>query len=221
MKKTLVKALAVVTSAALIAGAGATYYAKADKSEEDELGSKLLSFVEKKDYESELFQDETVYVINNNNGETEKTIVVDKLKDNADGTETVTGKELNSETPVKVNVTYNLDGNDVPAGELAGKNGHIRIIYDYTNTQYETVMINGSEEKIYVPFMAVTGTILNKDVFSNIKIEGGKLIDDGTRQAVIGVALPGLTESLGAESVLSDKVVIPEKLVIEADVQNF
>jgi putative membrane protein len=221
MKRNYVKALAVVLSASLIAGTGAVYAVKADKEESGDLGSKIMSYVEKKDYETELFQDETVYVINNSDGEQEKTIVVDKLKDNVNGSETVSNRQLNTETPVQVNVSYELDGNAVAAADLAGRSGHVKITYDYVNTQYETVNVNGKDEKIYVPFAAVTGTILNSDVFSNIKVEGGRLIDDGTRTAVVGVALPGLSESLGAEGNMSDSVKIPESLTIEADVKDF
>ena len=221
MKRNYVKALAVVLSASLIAGTGAVYAVKADKEVSGDIGSKIMSYVEKKDYETELFQDETVYVINNSDGEQEKTIVVDKLKDNVNGSETVSNRQLNAETPVQVNVSYELDGNAVTAADLAGRSGHVKITYDYVNTQYETVNVNGKDEKIYVPFAAVTGTILNSDVFSNIKVEGGRLIDDGTRTAVVGVALPGLSESLGAEGNMSDSVKIPESLTIEADVKDF
>ncbi|MBR5967071.1 MAG: hypothetical protein IK001_00600 [Lachnospiraceae bacterium] len=219
MKKTLYKTLAVVLSAALIAGTGATYYAKADKGED--VVSKIADYVQKKDYEAKLFQDETVYVINDNNGEEQKMIVVDKLKDNEDGTDTVTKKQLNAETPVKINVTYTLDGKEVKAEELAGKSGHVRIEYDYTNTQYEMMNVGGKEEKVYVPFAAVTGMLLNSDVFSNITVEGGRLVDDGSRQAVVGVVFPGLLESLGNAEEVTDKVSIPESLVIEADVKDF
>ncbi|MBR5731983.1 MAG: hypothetical protein IKX80_00910, partial [Lachnospiraceae bacterium] len=219
MKKTLYKTLAVVLSAALIAGTGATYYAKADKGED--VVSKIADYVQKKDYETKLFQDETVYVINDNNGEEQKMIVVDKLKDNEDGIDTVTKKQLNAETPVKINVTYTLDGTEVKAEELAGKSGHVRIEYDYTNTQYEMMKVGGKEEKVYVPFAAVIGMLLNSDGFSNITVEGGRLVDDGSRQAVVGVVFPGLLESLGNAEEVTDKVSIPESLVIEADVKDF
>ncbi len=220
MKKNLYKALAVVLSASLIAGAGATYYVRAEKSDED-AASGILSYVQKKDYEAQLFQDETVYVINNNDGDTQKMIVVDKLKDNEAGTDTVTKKQLNSETPVEVKVTYTLDGIEVKAADLAGKSGHVTITYDYTNKQYETVNIAGNDEKVYVPFIAVTGMLLNNDKFSNITVDGGRLVDDGSRKAVVGVAFPGLLESLGNAEKITDTVKIPDKLVIEADVTDF
>ena len=220
MKKNLLKTMAVVLSVCMITAAGATYYVKAENDQNEEK-TNVLDFVQKKDYETKLYQDETVYVINNNNGEEEKMIVVDKLKDNEAGTDTVTQKQLNGETPVNIKVTYKLDGNDVSASDLAGKSGHVTISYDYTNNQFETVSINGKDEKIYVPFVAVTGMILKNDTFSNISVLGGRLIDDGSRQAIVGVVFPGLSESLGNSETINDKVNIPESLVIEADVNNF
>ena len=219
MKKTLSKILAVVLSAALIAGTGTIYYAKAENGEGET--TKISDYFRKNDYEAKLFQDETVYVINDDNGEEEKVIVVDKLKDSEADTDTVTKKQLNAETPVKIDVTYTLDGTEVKAQELAGRSGHVRIAYDYTNTQYEMMNVGGKEEKVYVPFAAVTGMILDGDVFSNITVEGGRLVDDGSRQAVVGVAFPGLLESLGNAKEVTDKVSLPESLVIEADVKDF
>ncbi len=221
MKKTVYKVLAVVLSVCLITGAGATYYAKADKNEEEGTSSGISDYISKKDYEARLYQDETVYVINNNDGDTQKVIVVDKLRDNENGTDEVTKKQLNAETPVDIKVTYALDGTEMSAADIAGKSGHVTITYEYTNRQFENIEINGSEEKIYVPFVAVTGMLLNDKVFSNITVEGGRVIDDGSRKAVVGVVFPGLLESLGNSEAVTDKVKIPGKLTVEADAVNF
>ena len=42
----------------------------------------------------------------------------------------------------------------------------------------------------------VTGMILPDEHFSNIVIDNGKVVSDGSRNIVIGVAMPGLKESL-------------------------
>ena len=92
------------------------------------------------------------------------------------------------------------------------------IRFDYTNTQYETKTINGKSQKIYVPFAALTGTLLDSDRFTNISVTNGKLVDDGNRTVVVGMAFPGLQESLALDT---DKLEIPAYVEISADVTGF
>ncbi len=125
---------------------------------------------------------------------------------------------IKKDLPVNMSVTYKLDGKTVSPSELLGKSGKVTIRYDYTNQQYEYKEINGNKEKIYVPFAVVTGVVLDNDVFTNVKVSGGKLVNDGSRTAVIGIALPGLQENL---AVADDKFDIPDHVEITADAKKF
>ncbi len=125
---------------------------------------------------------------------------------------------LDKELPVGISVTYTLDGKEMPYEELAGKSGKVTIRYEYTNRQYEYAQINGVRTKIYVPFVALTGILLDDDMFSNVEISRGKLINDGGMTVAVGIAFPGLEESLG---LATDTLDIPDSLEIRADVQNF
>ncbi len=125
---------------------------------------------------------------------------------------------IKKDLPVNMSVTYKLDGKKVPPSELIGKSGKVTIRYDYTNQQYEYIEIDGKKEKIYVPFAVLTGVVLDNDVFRNVEVTGGKLINDGSRTAVIGIALPGLQENL---AVADDKFDIPDYVEITADAKNF
>lgn len=122
------------------------------------------------------------------------------------------------ELPVDLAVTYKLDGKPIPAEELAGKSGRVTIRFDYQNKQYETVEINGKQEKIYVPFAMLTGLLLNDDVFANVQVSGGKLINDGSRTIVIGIAFPGLQQDL---AISEDELEIPDYVEITADAHDF
>lgn len=124
----------------------------------------------------------------------------------------------NKELPVNLSVQYLLDGKAISPEELAGKSGRVTIRFNYENTQYETVEIDGAEEKIYVPFAMLTGTILDNDHFSNITVTNGKLINDGDRTIVAGIAFPGLSDNLALSD---DTFKIPDYIEISADVTNF
>ena len=58
------------------------------------------------------------------------------------------------------------------------------------------VNINGKTQKLYTPFVVVAGTMINNKNNRNIEVSNGKVIDDGIKTVVLGVALPGLQESL-------------------------
>ena len=46
--------------------------------------------------------------------------------------------------------------------------------------------------------MALTGALLDTSHFSNVTVSNGKLINDGDRIAVMGMAFPGLQEDLAS-----------------------
>jgi len=125
---------------------------------------------------------------------------------------------IDKELPVNLSVSYMLDGKPVSPDELVGKSGKVTIHFDYQNKQYETVKINGKNETIYVPFVMLTGMLLDNSSFSNVEVSNGKVINDGDRTAVIGIALPGLQENLAIDK---DKFEIPSYLEITADVTDF
>lgn len=125
---------------------------------------------------------------------------------------------IQKELPVGLSVRYYLDGKSVSPEELKGKSGKVTIRFDYVNRQYETVQINGVNQRIYVPFAMLTGMILDNDTFQNVQITNGKLVNDGDRTVVVGLAFPGLQENLNLSR---DDLSIPDSVEITADVTNF
>lgn len=105
--------------------------------------------------------------------------------------------------------------------EIAGKSGKIKIRFDYTNNEKTTQIVEGEEHEVYVPFTVLTGMILPED-YSNVEITNGKVISDGNRKVAVGMAMPGLKESLDIqEEELDGEVKIPDYVEITADVEKF
>ena len=125
---------------------------------------------------------------------------------------------IQKELPVGLSVRYYLDGKSISPEELKGKSGKVTIRFDYENRQYETVQINGVNQRIYVPFAMLTGMILDNDTFQNVQITNGKLVNDGDRTVVVVLAFPGLQENLNLSR---DDLSIPDSVEITADVTNF
>lgn len=126
--------------------------------------------------------------------------------------------DIQKELPVGLTVRYTLNGKAVSPEQLKGQSGKVTIRFDYENRQYETVQINGQNQRIYVPFAMLTGMILDNDTFRNVTVSNGKLVNDGDRTVVVGLAFPGLQENLNLSR---DQLSIPSSVEITADVTDF
>ena len=212
-------------------------------------------------------KEEVVYVLADANGNTNKVIVSNWLK-NAEGEskitdsadlsdiENVSGDEnykydesgnivwdaegndihyqgtTDAKLPVDVCVTYYLDGEEISPDELVGKSGQVSIRFDYTNNELIESNIGGADENIYVPFTMMSGAVLDNEHFSNIEVTNGRVITSGGSNIVIGMAFPGLYDSLDIENLkdkladkaderLLDEVSIPDYVEITAYTNDF
>lgn len=126
--------------------------------------------------------------------------------------------DTEKELPVAMTVSYWLDGEPITPEALAGKSGRVTIRFDYDNRQYEQVRINGREEQLCVPFVMLTGMLLDNDTFRNVEVSNGKRINDGDHTVVMGLALPGLQENLNLSR---DTLDLPDYVEVTADVTDF
>ena len=125
---------------------------------------------------------------------------------------------ISKELPVDVKITYTLDGKEIDPTALTGKSGHLEIKYEFINNCYNTVTINGNDEKIYVPFATLTAIVFDNEVADNLKITNGKIVNDGDRAVAVGITLPGLADNLQLDK---NKVDIPDSFILSCDVKNF
>ena len=144
----------------------------------------------------------------------------DNLTWSTDGKDIYYQGKTDKDLPVSVGIKYYLDGTEVSPDDLAGKTGHLKMEVTYTNTSKTTKKVNGEKTDIYSPFVMVTGMILSTDNFSNVTVDNGKVISDGSRNIVIGLGMPGMKESLDLSDDIADDVDIPEGFTMEADVTD-
>ncbi|MBR5993208.1 MAG: hypothetical protein IK018_05340 [Lachnospiraceae bacterium] len=229
MKKTGKKFTAIIVSLAVVVGstigafaaekAGVTneYISYAEEKEDASAETTVEEAVSENTVavsEDDISNDEVVYVFTDSNGSVEKVMDSIWIKDGEDKTQT----DADADLPLTVEVKYSLDGKEVAPESLSGKSGHLKAEISFTDNRYEYKEINGNEEKIYVPFLASAVTALDGEKYSNVTVSNGRVINDGARYAVVGVALPGLKEDL---DISANEVEIPESITIEADVEDF
>ncbi len=115
--------------------------------------------------------------------------------------------------PIDLKIHYYLDGNELSASEIAGKSGHIKICFEYTNqTSYESV---------HVPFAGASIVMLDTNHFSNITVNHGKVSESDGTAIVFGYAFPSLKEDLNLSSYEDIDLDIPETVEVEADTDAF
>ena len=124
--------------------------------------------------------------------------------------------------PVKVHLTYYLDGKKIAPEKLAGQSGRLKIRFDYENTTSQTIYVDGKNVNVKVPFVMLSALFLDEDTASNISVENGKVVDLDGQQVVIGYAMPGLADSLKlTDFEPTEDVDIPEYVEVMADVTDF
>ncbi len=185
-------------------------------------------------------KDETVYILADAQGAARKIIVSDWLKnpqgadtlpdvstleniENVKGLETfenglwnAAGKDIyyqgesQAQLPLEMRVSYALDGQEIAPEALAGKSGRVTIRFDFTVSQ--------KQAGVFVPFAVVTAALLENDVFTDVQVTNGQLVNDGERTLVVGAALPGLQSSLG---LTEDQLALPEYVEISAQAEGF
>ena len=156
----------------------------------------------------------------------------DKIVWKADGNDIFYQGTTNRQPPVTEKITYYLNDKEIKAEDLAGKSGKVRIHIDYTN--------NIKYKNVYVPFAAVTGMAFSNDTVSNIKVDNGSVVSEGKNSMVVGMAFPGLQDSLNTARQESKVIVnkvdsddkekaldriddldIPDSVEVTMDVENF
>ena len=126
--------------------------------------------------------------------------------------------EFSGDLPVEVQVAYYLDGQEVPADEIAGKSGSVEIRFDYTVTKDTKVSANGNTYNMTQPYTVASGVLLDTDKFSDISVSNGKTMIEGDNAVCVGIAFPGLGEDL---SLSSNKINIPDSVTIKAETTDF
>lgn len=124
--------------------------------------------------------------------------------------------------PVTMQITYELDGQQLSQEELKGKSGHLKINIHLTNVNSETKTINGKNVIIH-PFYVAGGMLsLNNNHYSNTTCDQGKIVTDGSKQMLVFAAVPGLKDTLESAdlSKVSDQLSIGDDINIECDVTD-
>lgn len=145
----------------------------------------------------------------------------DKLTWQANGNDIYYEGTSTKQVPITETVTYYLDGEEIEPEELAGKSGAVTIRFDYENHEKVTIEQDDGDVEVYVPFTVMTGMVVSDD-FTNIQVTNGKVISDGKNNIVVGMAMPGLHESLQQDDGDFDSdIEFPDYVEVTADVENF
>lgn len=148
----------------------------------------------------------------------------DTLTWNVAGTDLYYQGKTDKALPVDIRIRYRLDGREIAPAELAGRSGKVTIEITMTNTDARAVEVGGKTVTMYTPVQAAGGLILPEETFSNVVVENGALLADGSKQVAAFLCLPGLDKSLdlsGSDIAELKGLSFPESFTITADAKAF
>lgn len=152
------------------------------------------------DGELELHDKTNLENITNSNGN-EKYVRKDKeIIWQTDGNDIYYQGTTKENLPITLNVKYYLNNEEKDVKDIIGQKGKIKIVLKYKNNLKHNVLINNKNTTLYTPFVIATTSIIPNTNNKNLTITNGKVIDNGQNSIVVGLASPGLYESLNINS---------------------
>lgn len=156
--------------------------------------------------------------IENTNGDEEFKIDGENIIWNANGSDIYYQGETQKELPIECKIKYELNGEEILADEIVGKSGNVKITIEYQNNDTHTATINGKKQTMYTPFTTIAITYFDNSQNKNIEAKNAKIINDGTKTIIAGIAMPGIQESL---NISNTKIEIPNKVEITMETSKF
>jgi putative membrane protein len=148
----------------------------------------VSNWLKNKDGADKLYDNSILQNIENVKGDEPFTQNGDILTWNAGGNDIYYQGTTDKAAPITQKITYYLDGKEVSPEDLAGKSGKVKIHIDYDNSE--------KYSDVFVPFTTMTGIIFSNDNVKNVEVDNGSVISEGKNTVVVGMAFPGLSDSL-------------------------
>ena len=144
----------------------------------------------------------------------------DTLVWNTDDTDVYYKGDTDRSLPISAKITYAMDGQEAALEDLIGKSGHLTVTIALTNSETDTITVNGAERTIVTPLITAVGVIFGEDA-SNVTAEHG-IIESAAKSSVAAfVTLPGVKDSLSGllpDEVDSIEDYLQDTITVEADV---
>ena len=139
---------------------------------------------------------------------------------NTDDTDVYYKGDTDRSLPISAKITYAMDGQEAALEDLIGKSGHLTVTIALTNSEADTITVNGAERTIVTPLITAVGVIFGEDA-SNVTAEHG-IIESAAKSSVAAfVTLPGVKDSLSGllpDEVDSIEDYLQDTITVEADV---
>lgn len=146
-----------------------------------------LKYIPREDIE-----DETILKnVLNISGDEKLTNKDNKITFKGQGKDIVYQGSTDKELPIKVDIKYYLDNEEISKKDLLKKKGRVTIKVNLENTSYI------EDYNMHTPFVVTVATIVKSDNNYNFEVSNGKVVNTGNRNVIVGIATPGLYNDLG------------------------
>ena len=139
---------------------------------------------------------------------------------NTDDTDVYYKGDTDRSLPISAKITYAMDGQEAALEDLIGKSGHLTVTIALTNSETDTITVNGAERTIVTPLITAVGVIFGEDASNVVAAHG--LVESAAKSNVAAfVTLPGVKDSLSGllpDEVDSIEDYLQDTITVEADV---
>lgn len=141
----------------------------------------------------------------------------ENLEWNANGEDVHYSGVTDKELPFSISYSYKLNGETVDPSALKNVTGKLEVSLSYTNNTSATVNAGGTSHSVKEPYAMASLVSFDAEHAKNVKVDNGQVMDQDGSFIAVGMAMPGLAQSLE----LDDMVNLPESVTITADITGF
>lgn len=124
---------------------------------------------------------------------------------------------IDKELPFALEYTFELDGAPIDPNDLVNVTGDLTVTINYKNLTHASLTVDGVTHAIQQPYVMASLVAFDATHTSDVSVTNGTVLDQQGSYVVLGVGMPGLSESLGLE----DQITLPSGVTISAHVEGF
>lgn len=141
----------------------------------------------------------------------------ERIEWDAQGRDVTYSGLIDKELPFAIKYAFELDDRVINPDDMVNVSGDLSITITYENLTHGSVTVDGVTHTVQQPYMMASLVAFDATHTSDVSVTNGTVLDQEGTFVVVGLGMPGLSQSLGLE----DQITLPTDVTITAHVEGF